>query len=540
MKIKPLILSIIIFIISSMAAQASQLPKEIKDFLFAQKKIPTVRFDGVITYNDNIMYIPIIPAYPKQVDKLEVVKTYPANKTMDSLPDVIVFNNNYSLLKIIRVDSNTLSVKNIPDLPDEVKTGVLPQDLMVPRGLVFPENLAGILGDVQIPLIGSAKSASFITGKRQAPLPNGKRVQDTKRHSVPAELKNKLFFVNNFQTEYLEIFSSSVSEPLYSLKTSGVMKDVKPVLNGKFLLAATNNQKNIDVIDVENEYIVKNITLTANPSEIAVDDINNKAYIASISDESLFVIDLDTMTIKEKIQLIGSPQRLSISKDGSKIAYTDLKTSNVYILDLENNYENKLITNYPNITKLILIGDKIYMIARTEPKLRIVGYDLLQDNKITKTKKDRSKEKRIKEEEKNSAETKTTDLFSGVDFTDNNKDSELTENLKIYATGIKDIEVGLKPVDMTEKNGNIFVLCAGDNSVYSYNINNDTVTGNKLPMEGFSKAFSPVPNSNLAVITNMSDLKYAVYDMEKNKVVQTQPISEYINMITILERKNGQ
>lgn len=548
MKIKLLILSVIMLFVGTIQAEATQLPKEIKTYLLAQKKVPTVRFDGIIVYNSDTMYIPVFPAYPEKVDELKIVKTYPKKQSMDALPDLVVFNNNYSLLKIIRTDSNTLTVRNIPDLPVEVKTGTLPQDIMVPRGLVLPETYAGILGDVQIPLVGSAKSATFVTARKTAPLPSGKRIADTKKYNVPNSLKDKLFFVNNFQTEYLQVFSSTVSEPLYSLKTSGVMKDVKPVLNGKFLLAATKDKKNIDVIDVENEYVAKHIDLTALPSEIAVDDKRGKAYVTSISDESLFVIDLTSMTMKEKIQLVGAPQHLAISDDGNQIAYLDLKTSNIYILDLENDYANKLITNYPNTTKLILENNVLYLISRTTPKLRVVSFDLLQDTKITKTKKDKKREKQKKEEDKkDDAEISTSDIYTSFDVDDgsdedgqNEKEGELLPNVKTYSTSIKDVNIGKKPLDMYEYNDNIFVLCAGDNTVYIYNLASGNVKSDKLPVDGFSKAFSPVPNSNLAVITNMADLKYIVYDMEKEKSIQTLPISEYINTIIILERNHGQ
>ena len=66
----------------------------------------------------------------------------------------------------------------------------------------------------------------------------------------------------------------------------------------------------------------------------------------------------------------------------------------------------------------------------------------------------------------------------------------------------------------------------------------DEINFVKLPVDGFSKSFTPVPNSNLAVITNMADLKYVVYDMEKDKAIQTLPINDYINTITILDRIN--
>lgn len=538
MKLKSLVLSFMILFMANVTADASQLPKMVKDYLTTQKKVPTVRFDGVVTYNNEVMYLPIYPSYPKEVEKLQIVKTYPENQTMDNLPDLVLFNNNFSLLKVVKNGQNNMTVRDIPNLPVEVKTGLLPQDIMVPRGLVLPETLAGIVGDVQIPLVGSAKTTTFVT-RKTAPLPSGKRVVDTKIQKVPSSLKNKLYFVNNFQTEYLQVYSSTVTEPLYSLKTSGVMKDVKPVMNGKYLLVATNNMKNLDVIDVANEYIAKNIDLTSNPTEIAVDELNKKAYIASIGDESLSVIDLETMTMKEKIQLVGAPQKMSLSPDSSKLAYTDVKTSNIYVLDLVNGYENKLITKLPNVTEIILKNNVIYMISRTNPQLRIVHFDLLQDNDFTKTKKQRKKDIAVKKEQKADAETLTDDLITDYNMQDdkNAEDEEPSiETSKTYSTSIKDVNVGPKPIDIFERNNNIYVLCAGDNTVYTYNVSNDNLKVNKLPVDGFSKSFAPVPNSNLAVITNMMDLKYVVYDMEKDAPVQTLPINEHINMITILDR----
>ncbi len=541
MKLKSIILSILAIFISSADATAVQFPRDLKDYLVSQKKVPSIRFDGIVVYDKDVMYLPVIPAHPKEVDVIKVAKTYPLNQNMDSLPDMVLFNNNYGLLKIIKAGDNALTVRNMPDIPPEILTGALPQDIIVPRGLVFPENLAGILGDVQIPFVGSAKSPSFVSGRKSAPLPSGKGAWNTRKYSVPNELKNKLFFVNNFQTEYLQVFSSTVSEPLYSLKTSGVMKDVKPIKNGKFLLIATNKQKNLDVVDVNNEYVAKHIDLTVFPSEIAVDDKNNLAYVASIDDESLFIIDLNTFSIKEKIQLVGSPQRLVISKDGSKIAYVDIKTSNIYILDLKNDYQNKLISNYPNATKIILEDDVLYVIARTSPKLRVIEYDLYQDNKIAKTKREKRKEKDEQNEVKNAPEQATEDIYTNFDYIDRQRkdnENQNEEDAVIYSTSIKDIDVGEKPVDMALYKDGIFVLCAGNNTVYKYRPFTSEITSSKLPLDGFSKSFSIVPDSNLAVITNMSDLKYVVYDMNKEESIQTLPVSEYINMITILERNN--
>ena len=536
MKIKSLILTFLFFISGIMPAMATQLPLDVKNYLINQKRVPSIRHDGLIVYNDDIMYLPVFPAYPEKVNEIKIAKTYPAKQTMATFPDIVVFNNNFAMLRIIRTSETALSVRNLEDYPVEIKTGEIPQDLLVPHGLVMPERLAGILGDVYIPLVGSAKSGAFVTGKK-APLPTGKRLAETKKYSVPEKLKNKLFFVNNYQTEYLKVFSSTVSEPLYSLKTSGVMRDVKPILNGKYLLAATKGAKNIDVIDVAGEFVSKHIDLTANPEEIIVDDKREKAYISSVEDESLTVIDLKTLRVVEKIQLAGAPKKLSVSPDGNKIAYIDISTSNIFVLELDNDYSNKLITNYPNTSKIILENGIVYLIARTEPKLRVVTFDLYMDNKSAKTKKDK-KQAKIKqlEMQQTANENVASDIFTGMSVPEQD---DLT-GLKSYATSIKDIKTGAKPVDMYKHGSDLFVLCAGDNTVYNYDIQNSSVTSSKLPTEGFSRTFTPVPESDIAVITNMADLKYVVYDMTQAKALQTIPISDYVNTITILERNNEQ
>ena len=535
MKIKIIILFLAILMSGMLETFATQLPQDVKNYLINQKKVPSIRHDGIVIYSDDVMYLPVFPAYPEKVEEVKILKTYPENKTMDSFPDIVVFNNNFGLLRIIRTGSENISVRNMEEYPIEIRTGEIPQDLMVPHGFVLPEKLAGILGDVYIPLTGSAKTPAFVTG-RKAPIPTSKKVSDTKKYSVPEKLKNKLFFVNNYQNEYLKVFSSTVSEPLYSLKTSGVMKDVKPVLGGKYILAATKDEKNIDVIDVEGEYVAKHIDLTSNPSEIAVDDVHGRAYVSSIEDECLFIIDLKTFRVIEKIQLAGSPKRLCISPDGNKVAYMDIQTSNIFILELDENYSNKLIVNYPNTSKMLLDNETIYLIARTEPKLRVVTFNLLMDNKAAKTKKDKKQDKINQKEMQNfQNDNATSDLFTGINLADDEE-----SGLKSYATSIKDIKTGLKPIDMYKYNDAVFVLCAGDNTVYKYDIQNASVIDTKLPTEGFSRSFSPIPDSNLAIITNMADLKYIVYDMEEGKVMQTIPISDHINALTILERSNGQ
>ena len=538
MKIKLLITILSILFLNVLTVKASELPKDVRDYLFKQRIVPTVRFDSLVIYNKDVMYLPVYPSNPKDVDDVEIKESFPQNSTMDKLPDWVVFNNNFSLIKIIKTSDDVLTVRNVTQWPIEIKSGLIPQDIMVPHGLVLPDTLANVIGDVHIPLMGSAKSSAF-RSKKNLPLPNGERALTYKIKNLPEELKNKMFYVNNFQKEYLQIFSSAIAEPLYSLKTSGVMRDIKPALNGSVVLVAPKDKKNIDIIDVKNECITKYIDLASFPSEIVVDDVKKKAYVASADDESLSIIDLETMTMKEKIQLIGAPQRLTLDSEGSMLAYTDMKTSNIFVLSLNDGYENKLITNYPNTTKIVLDKDVMYLIARTQPQMRVVSFDLSQNNQVTKSEKQKKKEvAEVKEAEKTD-DTFSSDVVSDFsEMTTKSADENLLNNAATYSTSIKDIEVGYKPIDMYKKSDVIYVLCAGENIVFTYDVNTSEINSERLPVDGFVKSFTPVPNSDLALITNMSELKYVVYDMDKKQSIQTLPINDYINMITVLERKH--
>ena len=85
--------------------------------------------------------------------------------------------------------------------------------------------------------------------------------------------------------------------------------------------------------------------------------------------------------------------------------------------ELDNcDYENKLISNYPNATKLILDDGVVYVVARTAPKLRVIQFDLYQNNKTAKTKKDKLHDKDINDEEKSAPENLTEDIYTNFEY----------------------------------------------------------------------------------------------------------------------------
>lgn len=536
MRLKSFITIITLSVMLMSSAFATQLPKEVKDFVINQADVPSIRFDGLINYSDGTMYIPVIPVETEPVDTLEIRTTYPKNTPFAKKPDIVIFNNNYSLLKISKNKDGFLTVAKLDEIPFELRTGLIPQDMLVPSGLVFPANLRCVLGNVQIPVLNEY-SVAEAERKAGVPLPTGKKTNNRK-FNVNSEIKNKLFFVNNYQSPYLMVFSPNVSEPLFELKTSDVIKDVKPAMGGKYVLVASANLKNVDVIDVKNEYVARKIDLTDVPSEIAVDDIHSKAYVASLKSNVISVIDMNTMSMKEKIQLIGAPQKMVLTEDGQNLIYVDKMSSSIYIMGLmDGNYENRYIANVPNLTKMLVKDNVIYLISRTQPEVVAITYDLNAHYETVKTKSQKKAEKEAaKLAEKENEEI--GGLVSGFDpdVAAKKAQFDLSEKPVSYATSTVTLPTGDKPIDMVLYNGKLYVLSAEKNAVYTYRTNPSLQAGNTIPTQlgGFSTSINQT--GGIALIMNMTDHHYSVIDLNKEKVINVVPINKAVNSVTVTER----
>lgn len=530
MKFKKLLLIFTLFVISINSAFATQLPTPIKNFILSENPQANIRFDSLIILKDGTIYLPVVPSYVEKVDKLEITYTYPNKTSFKKHPEVIIFNTNFALLKLITTKNGVLTVCQNPDIPMVIKTGSLPQDILVPRGLVLPDTLKGILGDVQVPLLNASNIIKEDTPKKQD------LIVQTVKNNAPCEkiainykLKNKNYYINNYNSQFLKVFSSDSPNPLYNIKLSGVLKDMQPVCGGKYLVVLTNSKKQLDIIDVRNEYISKQIDLSVFPSEVVVDSKNDKAYVASFSDKSIFVIDLKEMKVKEQINITGSPQKLALSSDGTQLGYIDRATSNIYILRLDGSYENKLITNSPNLSKMIINDGKLYTINRTEQNFKAISFDL-----------DKDFEALIDEKNTSGDNLTFAAVLDGIasGFKTPVKKDTLIEAPKYYSTGENTHKIGIKPTDMVLYKNKIYILCSQSNDIDVFDITSQKITKViTLPISGFSRRITPIINSNIALVTNVVEKKYVVMDLDKDEIAQTVNIDMPVNAITIVDKK---
>ncbi len=363
---KKLFLTLVLCLSTAVStAYAEQVPQEVQDFVNKTFPQTNFRFDGVIVLPDNTMYLPLFPAKPVKVDEVGIKNVYPANTTLKNKPDMVILNNNYSLLKVINTNGKK-TVINFMNPPEELQAGLLPQDILLPKGLVIPESLKGIIGNVDVEV---AKDNGLKI--------NNTRKKDKSKVTPVQELDNKTFYIAPGINKNIQVIQSNEKIPSYALAQDFVINDMKSY-NNEFLLVTYFDSKVMNIISLMDEKVIKQVKFDVIPEQILIDKEKKLAYISSGSSSSLFVFSLETMTLKKQLKINGLCEKFVLSEDGTKIFYVDRNTNDIWAIELDNNYLLKNIGTFPNVSKIAFVDDKVYMISRTQNRIAIVDYNTLE------------------------------------------------------------------------------------------------------------------------------------------------------------------
>ena len=477
LNIKNAVVLALVYCLSAMSSYATKLPDNIVRTIKSDLPKASIRFDGLISLPDGTVFLPVLPSNPKKNAAGKVVSTYPSNQKLSQLPEVVVFDSNFALLKVIKNAKGQITVTDTKNIPFVVKTGIFPQDMLVPPGLIIPEDMKIMMGDLVINVADSRVNNIL----QETPLVDKTNLKNDIKITPVASLQDKTLLVTTIDSKMVNVIPTDSVVPKYTLKLENLPKFVQPVVNDKYLLVAAAGKTYIEVADIDQEVIAKKIDLSYQPAEIILNKDKSRAYVAVLDDQAIFVIDLKNMALSEKIKLKGYPKNIALSEDGEAIVYSDRNTGDIYTLALNETYLNKYVYNASNVSKLALRGNNVYLLSRTNNVLQVVDNDL-------------------------------KDL--------------------IYSQ-----ELAHKPVDMVLIDNKLYILCAS-NEIDVFNLEDFSLVSKvQLPGGGFSKKLVVVPKSNIMLITNVLNKKYHVYDYKKNTVLQTVPSAVVISDMQLLNKK---
>ena len=349
--------------------------------------------------------------------------------------------------------------------------------MLVPSGLIIPENIKGIIGNLKV----DTKSEDIIkrTSKESfEEFLDDKNGPSNNNYLVPV-LKNKTLFVTTNYSKNIQVVTPPKSSPDYSLAQKSIPIDIEAVNNGKFVLVTSYERPFLDIISVADSRFIKQIGLGTFPDEIVIDNAANKAYVTSPKASTIFVIDLNTMSMIQKIRINGYCEKLTLA--GDKIFYTDKLKGDIWAIETENNYTLRNIGNFPNISALMFSDNKLYIASRTKSRIAVIDYSTLGLER---------------------------------EFT--------TEN---------------KPLSMVKYNNIIYVLGAQNNKLQKI----DTASGKPvgevdLGAEGFSSVFHQIDNTQFAVIANIKNNSYTIFDLKNGSIVKTYSLNIPLKDIKVADK----
>ena len=471
---RKIIIAILFLIFATIQqSMATVLPENLGNYIKNTFPNADLRFDGVILLPDGTEYLPLLPSKIIETEEIEVVKTYPENKAFSSKPYVVIFNNDYVLFKVLTDKNGSKTIYKIANPPEVIRTGLLPQDMLVPQGLVIPESMKGILGDLTIKTVAEG----------------GIKVQMPKITTSPTNLKvlsdieplrNKSFYISSGFSRNILVVNQDGKTPEYALEQKNVPISMAGY-DGKFLLVTSWGKKSMDVISLADNDIIKQIFFKTQPDEIVMDYKNDIAYVSSSEASSIYVVNLKNMTLTKQLKINGLCEKLTLSDDGTKLFYFDKNSRSIWAIELDNQYLMKDIGKFPNVSKIIYANGKIYITSRTQNKLAIIDYE-------------------------------TVGLIGETD-------------------------ICKKPVDMYLKDDTIFILGAQDNVIQTLDVKTDILSEPvELLTGGFSTKIYPLSDTGLAIITDTKSSILSVFDLTNQKILKTVNVDMPVKSIVITDK----
>ena len=460
-------------------AEASKLPDNVWAYVKSQLPRATQRFDSVVVINDSIMYIPLYPAQRSDVQKIALDYTYPKTSSIKSLPEVFILNNNYVFMKVFKDNKGNYTITKNENLPDKVRLGVMPQDMLVPTGLIVPESLKIVMGDLVIPKRGDnlvITTSDTTVGEKDSDIVPMVELKDT-----------KAFFVNN-KTKFILVYDKGGTEPLYEIKLSGLPSKIIASPVTKFALATYYGSKTGEIIDLVSERVLKKIDFDDLLNDADLDETAQVAYVTSAKANAVYLVDLNNASLVKTIKSDRAPNKISVSGEDRLVVFNDKINENIYIMDLNSDvYSIKKIANIKNLSSLIIKNKRILAISRTQNKAyiyQIIGFD---------------------------------------------KDTP--------AELVKELNLAEKPTDALIYNDKAFILCSKDGIINVYDFNQDKMIDPiKLDGGGFYSKINLVPNKNLAVISGINTKKIVLIDLNNAKIVKRAPSNIDVADVVILDK----
>ena len=451
-------------------ANAGELPATVQNYLTEKDAEVTIRFDGLIIFTNGETYLPVLPQDPEVGDPVHVVYSVPEGIPY---PDLIQFDNNFFLVRLVQTSSGRLTTPQNVDYPIAFREGLLPQDLVMPNNLYLPAELKIILGNLPYnPSLGNdVVIADPGTGV-------GDTIKTIPGQELPAaantEQYNGLLYLFNMDDQILTVMDAKEGRKKGEVDLQCMPSTLKSSPDGKLLYAACLTTNELAVIDVSANLVKTRIPTGDKPGNILLIDEGKTVLVSSRFTKTVQAIDAENLLPGKEVPIPGNGGVMTALPGSGFVFVADAFADKVYLLDLRQQRVHKTYDTLPNISALWIFQDET-----RHPELWVAS--------------------------RSQNQVQTIDVPSG--------------NI------LKTFDVGEKPVEMLVHGNNLFVLCASAARI-------DVIDWRtKALSKPITLAPGSLPSSvaltktqNRAFIGSSGNPNLYLVDLEKSALVSTQPL----------------
>ena len=193
---------------------------------------------------------------------------------------------------------------------------------------------------------------------------------------------HKLAYISSGSNSSIYVFSLETMTLKRQLKVNGMCEKLTLSEDGSKIFYVDRNTNNIWAMELDNNYMLKNIGSFPNISKIAY--VNGKIYITSRTQNRLAIVDYDSLELKSELEVCEKPVDLFVKND--ELYILGAAENLVEVLDTkEDVITDKLFLNTNAFATNITPIDKTDMIMVTNARSGLYSVIDTATKEIVKT-----------------------------------------------------------------------------------------------------------------------------------------------------------
>jgi len=277
------------------SSSCTRLPEAVLVYLKSLDPNLKVREDCLAILSQKRSYLPVLPqGHDTPEEPTKLLGQFPLNSNS---PDWVQFDNGFYLLRLIETENGKITFSRTETIPTALKTGLLPQNFMMPAGFSIPAELRIIVGDLpyETPL-AQAKPTSDLPASRQTTKPLSPLDKVSQGLSASNTVVDPLLFTASLKDSRFTAWDAISWKPKWSLPLACLATTSSTTQSGDYVYVNCLNSAKINVIDIKGQQRL---------SELELSDVTQQ-----LIQHAYFPVILATHRYASKITFLDSPSHL--------------------------------------------------------------------------------------------------------------------------------------------------------------------------------------------------------------------------------------